>query len=188
MSSQQDRRGDPPVAGGQITARLQPLVADAVATLGFQLDSLDVRQAGRRRLVKVVVDVGEDTPGEQAGLDLDAIAEVSRVVSTVLDGCDSILNGPYTLEVTSPGVDRPLTRPRHWRRAHRRLVKLRRVDGGQQLARVGSCDESGVGLLIDGQLRWLPYADIAHAVIQVEFRQPSAEDLALLDGAAKEES
>ena len=186
MSIQQ---GGPPAehqAGGRATTRLEPLVAKVVAALGFQLDSLDLHQAGRRRLVKLVVDAGDES--SHAGVGLDDIAEISRAVSAALDDQDAIVDGPYTLEVTSPGAGRPLTRPRHWRRARQRLVKLRRVDGGQHTVRVGDCDESGVRLLIDGEPRRVPYDEIAHAVIEVEFRPPPADELARLDGPLREES
>ncbi len=155
-------------------------MAEAVATIGFDLDSLDVQQAGRRRLVKVVVD-GDD------GVDLDDVARASRAVAAVLDEQDAVLAGPYTLEVTSPGVDRPLTCGRHWRRARMRLVKLRDHAGGVRLGRVGDCDEHGVRLLIDGALQRVQYSDIAHAKVEIEFRQPPASELALLEAGKKED-
>lgn len=166
MSSQRQR--DP---GSRV---LEPVVADAVAAAGFELEALDIQTAGRRRLVKVVVDA-EDTLG------LDDIANVSRAVSTALDQHgDATLGGPYTLEVTSPGLDRPLTRPRHWRRARRRLVKIRKTDGSRFAGRVGPVDDDpdgGVALLTDGELRKVNYADVEHAVVEVEFKQPPAEEL-----------
>ena len=166
MSSQRER--DP---GSRV---LEPVVADAVAAAGFELENLNVQAAGRRRLVKVVVD--SDEP-----IDLDDIAEVSRAVSAALDAQDdTALGGPYTLEVTSPGLDRPLTKPRHWRRAKLRLVKVRQTDGTQFAGRVGPVDDDpdgGVALLTDGELRRVNYADVAHAVVEVEFKQPPAEEL-----------
>jgi ribosome maturation factor RimP len=152
---------------------LEPVVADAVAAAGFELEGLDIQSAGRRRLVKVVVDA-DDAPG------LDDIASVSRAVSTALDEHDATLGGPYTLEVTSPGLDRPLTKPRHWRRARLRLVKVKKTDGTRFAGRVGPVDDDpdgGVALLADGELRKVNYADVAHAVVEVEFKQPPAEEL-----------
>jgi len=163
-------------------AALEPIVAEAVASTGFDLEQLDVAQAGRRRQVKVVVD-GDD------GVELDEVAAVSRAVSAVLDEHDDVLGGPYTLEVTSPGLDRPLTRPRHWRRAKLRLVKVRPVEGAEFVGRVGAADEDadgGVELLVDGKLRRVGYADIAHAVIEVEFKQPPVAELAMLEGRASD--
>ena len=153
---------------------LEPVVANAVAAAGFELEGLDIQTAGRRRLVKVVVDADE-APG------LDDIATVSRAVSTALDEHDdATLGTPYTLEVTSPGLDRPLTKPRHWRRARLRLVKVRKTDGTRFAGRVGPVDDDpdgGVALLTDGELRKINYADVAHAVVEVEFKQPPAEEL-----------
>lgn len=159
---------------------LEPVVVDAVRASGFELEQLDVTIAGRRRLVKVVVDA-ED------GVGLDQVAEVSRAVSTALDTHDpdgTALGGPYTLEVTSPGLDRPLTRPRHWRRAKFRLVTVKRSDGTRFTARVGNADDDpdgAVELLADGALRRVGYAEVAHAVVEVEFKPPPAEDLNLLE-------
>ena len=178
-------RGEPPRAAhdhdaragarDQFTAQLEPVVRAAVQAVGFDLELLDVQPAGRRRLVRVVVDSDD-------GVGLDEVAEASRAVSAALDDRDDLLAGPYTLEVTSPGVDRPLTRPRHWRRARSRLVAVRLADGGQLTGRVGEADEEGVVLLVDGALRRLAYQDVARATVEIEFRQPAAADLALLGG------
>src|SRR5882757_9989403 len=101
----------------QLNAELRPTVEQAVASVGFDLEEIDIRPAGRRRLVRVVVDA-------DSGVGLDDIAMVSRRVAAELDEHDEVLGGPYTLEVTSPGVDRPLTAPRHWRRARLRQVEV----------------------------------------------------------------
>lgn len=154
---------------------MEPVVADAVSSAGFELEQLDVITAGRRRLVKVVVDADD-------GVDLDQVADVSRAVSSVLDSHDAVLGGPYTLEVTSPGLDRPLTKPRHWRRAKLRLVTVKQPDGAKFTGRVGHADDDGVELLVDGNLKRVGYAEMVHAVVEVEFKQPPAEDLKLLEG------
>ena len=156
---------------------LEPIVAEAVAAIGFELEQLDVQQAGRRRMVKVVVD-GDD------GVGLDQVAEISRAVSAVLDEHDAVLGGPYTLEVTSPGIDRPLTKPRHWQRARLRLVKVTPVEGADYLARVGKADDEQVELLVDGALTSVRYADVAKAAVEVEFKQPPVAEMAMLEGRA----
>jgi len=173
-------RGDPATA-------IEPVVRDAVRTAGFELEGVDVQRAGRRSLVKVIVD--SDDAGGRVGL--DEIATVSRALSTVLDGCDDVLGGPYTLEVTSPGVDRPLTRPRHWQRARLRLVAVRMTDGDRFTGRAAAADADqagGVELLVSGALRRLAYADIDHAVVEVEFKQPPSEEIALCGGGIEEGS
>jgi ribosome maturation factor RimP len=155
---------------------LEPIVADAVARAGFELEELSVQQAGRKQVVKVVVD-GDGEDGR--GIGLDEVAQVSRAVSEVLDARDDVLSGAYTLEVTSPGLDRPLTKPRHWRRARLRKVSIKQADD-KFLARVGDVDDDGVELLVDGQLRRVAHAEIEHAVIEVEFKEPPAAEIAQL--------
>jgi ribosome maturation factor RimP len=165
---------------GDISAALEPVVRDAVAAAGFELEQLEVQRAGRRSLVKAVVDA-------DGGIGLDDVAEVSRTLALVLDEHDHVLEGPYTLEVTSPGTDRPLTRPRHWRRNRLRLVKVRTAEDSFT-GRVGDADEEGVQLLVDGQLRQVPFGTVTHAVVEVEFKQPPPEELALLGGGDQEGS
>lgn len=154
---------------GELRGVLEPIVAAA----GFELDALDVRSAGRRHTVRVVVD--SDT-----GTGLDDIARLSRAAADELDRHEHLLGGAYTLEVTSPGVDRPLTLPRHWRRAHLRLVAIRPEDGAPFRGRVGDAGDDAVVLLVAGALREVRYADVAHAVVEVEFNPAPAEEIALL--------
>ncbi len=148
---------------------LEPIVRDA----GFELDQLDVRAVGRRHTVKVVVDSDD-------GVGLDDIARLSRAVSVPLDDDEHLIGGSYTLEVTSPGVDRPLTLPRHWRRAHLRQVAVRTHDGASFTGRVGPTGDAAVTLLVDGELRELRYDDVAHAGVQVEFRPAPEAEVELL--------
>ncbi|MFI0454524.1 ribosome maturation factor RimP [Actinomadura sp. 6N118] len=122
-------------AASAILALLEPAVAEA----GFDLEEVDVRPAGRRRLVKIVVDA-------DGGVSLDDVATLSQTASELLDGSDVMGTSPYVLEVTSPGVDRPLTEPRHWRRAVGRLVVAPLTAGGQIEGRVAEADETAVVL------------------------------------------
>ncbi|MGK3202943.1 ribosome maturation factor RimP [Amycolatopsis sp. MEPSY49] len=162
---------------GELASRLQPIVAEAVTAAGFDLDSFEVQQAGRRQLVKVVVDADD-------GVGLDEVAEVSRKVSAALDENEHVLASAYTLEVTSPGLDRPLTQPRHWRRARFRLVKITPVEGTAFIGRVGHAGEHAARVLEGGKVRDVRYADVAKAVVEIEFKQPPAEDLKLLEDDA----
>ncbi|WUI04428.1 ribosome maturation factor RimP [Spirillospora sp. NBC_00431] len=118
-------------------AELTTLLAPAVDAAGFDLEEVDVRPAGRRRLVRIVVD------GDH-GVGLDDIASISETASELLDTTDVMGTSPYVLEVTSPGVDRPLTEPRHWRRAVGRLVVAPLADGGQVEGRVVAADDETV--------------------------------------------
>lgn len=157
----------------QLSAGLRPTVERAVSSIGFDLEAIDVRQAGRRILVRVVVDA-------DSGVGLDDIAALSRAVSTELDGQDALFGGPYTLEVTSPGVDRPLTAPRHWRRAHLRQVEITFADGGTATGRVGRAGEGSARVLLGGTVREVHYTDVARAVVRVEFRPPPEDELRAL--------
>ena len=104
--AQRDRRGP----GHQTRAALLRLLEPVVAEAGFDLEDVLVTPAGKRRQVRVIVD-------GDGGVSLDDVAVVSQRVSAALDDSAAMGSGPYVLEVTSPGVDRPLTQPRHWRRA-----------------------------------------------------------------------
>src|SRR6202034_4562851 len=123
--------------------------------------------AGRRRLLRIVVD------GDH-GVSLDDAADVSREISALLDEGNALGEVAYTLEVSSPGVDRPLTEPRHWRRAVGRLIKVTVTgSGGSRLVsgRVSATDADGVTLDIDGAPRRFAYADLGPGAVQVEFGQ-----------------
>jgi ribosome maturation factor RimP len=144
---------------------LDPIVSDQ----GYDLEALEVQPAGRRRLLRVVVD------GER-GVDLDAVAALSRAMSAVLDETDAMGDQPYLLEVTSPGVDRPLTQPRHWRRAAGRVVEVVLTDGREVTGRVIDCDDAGATLEgVEGP-RTLAYANVRRAQVQVEFTRSQPVD------------
>ena len=144
---------------------LWDLVEDAVTAEGFDLESLDVARVGRRGRVKVVVDSDD-------GVDLDQCAELSRKVSAILDANDDLMgDGPYTLEVSSPGVTRPLTLPRHWRRNVGRLVRVVLSDGGVVTGRVTAADEHEAVLDVAGRTREVHYDKVGKAKVQVEFRR-----------------
>ena len=115
----------------QIAELVDPIVQPAGADVEF----VTLRRAGRRTVVVVAVDA-------DGGISLDGIAEFSRAISEALDESDLMGETPYTLEVTSPGVHRPLTLPRHWRRAVSRLVKVQLADGTSVEGRIVASDES----------------------------------------------
>jgi ribosome maturation factor RimP len=158
----------PPSRDAQLRGRLLDLLAPAVRSAGYDLEDVAVSGAGRRTLVRVTVDA-------DGGIDLDAVADVSRAVSDVLDEHDEVLPGPFVLEVSSPGVDRPLTEPRHWRRAAGRLVETT-ADGEPFTGRVVEAGDAGVGFDVDGQAREVPWAALGRGRIRVEFTHGAAED------------
>ncbi|MFI6389437.1 ribosome maturation factor RimP [Nonomuraea sp. NPDC050547] len=148
---------------------LMKLLEPVVAAEGLDLEDVTVTTAGKRRLLRVVVD-------RDGGVSLDDVAEVSQAVSTALDEDDAMGGSAYTLEVSSPGVDRPLTEPRHWRRAAKRLVKAELRDGSVLEGRVLTADDAGVDLSVDGAERRLDYQDLTRGRVQVEFRRLDDED------------
>ena len=154
------------------------------AALGddFTVDGVSVTPAGKRRVVRITVErpVGEsvgDTPVEP--LTLDEIADATRLVSDALDESDVLGSQPYTLEVSTPGVDRPLTEPAHFRRCVGRLVEIVLVDR-QVTGRVLATTTDGVDLHLKGTKKQpphtehIPFADITKGVAQVEFNRPQS--------------
>jgi ribosome maturation factor RimP len=134
----------------------------------MDLEAVELTPAGKRRLLRVAVD-------RDGGVTLDDIAEAAREVSKAIDDADVMGEAPYTLEVTSRGVDRPLTLPRHWRRNQDRLVKVTTTEGETLTGRIGQSDDHGVTLDVSGTARRLGYAEVAKALVQVEFnRAPTA--------------
>ena len=169
-------RPRPAVAGrsvdeDEITDVIDPVIADA----GMDLESVRVSAAGRRRLLRVVVD-------SDRGVSLDDAAAISRKLSAALDAAPVMGDFPYTLEVSSPGVDRPLTDPRHWRRAVGRLVQVTAADAGPISGRVLAADADGVTLDVAGDRRRFGYAALGAGAVQVEFGHPQTELGATGDG------
>jgi ribosome maturation factor RimP len=142
--------------------RLLRLLEPVVAAHGYDLEDAVVTPAGRRRMLRVIVDA-------DGGVDLDDVARVSSAVSSALDESDAMGGTPYVLEVTSPGVDRPLTLPRHWRRSVDRLVSVGIAGVGERTGRVRSVDADGVDLDVDGAPIRAAFADLGPGHVQVEF-------------------
>src|ERR671928_564495 len=117
------------------------LAAEAASASGLVLEDVAVTAAGRRRVVRVVVDLPDDALG---GVPMDAVAAVSQALSQRLDDTDAMGGAPYTLEVSSPGVDRPLAQRRHWARARTRLVRATLRDGGSRTGRRPEGDDDGL--------------------------------------------
>jgi ribosome maturation factor RimP len=132
--------------------------------VGLDVEAIDLTPAGKRRLLRVAVD-------KDGGVTLDDIAEATKEVSRLLDETDVMGVHPYTLEVTSPGVDRPLTHPRHWRRNAGRLVKVSCRDGSTVTGRITGSDDEAASLDVDGTERRVAFADVAKAKVQIEFNR-----------------
>ncbi|HEX6499475.1 MAG TPA: ribosome maturation factor RimP [Micromonosporaceae bacterium] len=172
--------GQPRGGAGADRARLRAVIAPVVDARGFDLEDLTVSRVGRRHLVKVTVDRDE-------GVGSDAVATLSRDIAAAIDEAErtggEFTSGEYVLEVSSPGVDRPLTEPRHWRRNVGRLVKVR-VGDRQVTGRVSRVDDDGVLLDVDGEAVAARYAELGAGRVQVEFRrldEVADEDLTAFD-------
>jgi ribosome maturation factor RimP len=141
------------------------LVEPVVHAMNMDLEGIRVTTAGRRRVLHIVVDA-------DGGVSLDDITLASRELSSRLDGAAEMGDAPYTLEVSSPGVDRPLTQPRHWRRNIGRMVVTSAADGepGARIeGRITGASDSGVMLERDGITREYRYAVLGPGRVQVEF-------------------
>ena len=147
------------------------------ARAGYEIEDVVIDPAARPPRITVIAD-------GDAALDLDTIAELSRSASTLLDAVDSIA-GRYVLEVSSPGVDRPLTSEKHFRRARGRKVEMALSDGTQVTGRVGEISDHTLLLVVrddrarDWTVRPVPIGEIVKAVVQVEFSPPSTRELEL---------
>ena len=172
---------------GREEGRIADIIRPVVAAAGMDLESVWVSAAGRRRLLRVVVDSDQ-------GVSLDDAATVSRQLSAALDTVAVMGDFPYTLEVSSPGVDRPLIDPRHWRRAVGRLVQVTVNDAGVSgvsgssgasgsiSGRIVAADSDGVTLDVGGTRRRFGYPALGAGAVQVEFGPPQPELGATCDG------
>ncbi len=140
----------------QIFELVEPLVSQA----GLVLEEVQVQTPGEHRFVTVIVD-------SETGLNLDQVTDASRLIGEAMDGASFMGETPYTLEVTSPGVDRPLTAPRHWRKNVDRLVKIIKLDGETCKGRIINATEDEVTL----DCCTVAYSDIKRAIIEIEFNK-----------------
>jgi ribosome maturation factor RimP len=152
------------------------LLGGEFARAGYEIEDVVIDPRVSPPRITVIAD------GETA-LDLGAVAALSRSAAALLDGLDNI-GDRYVLEVSSPGVDRPLTSEKHFRRARGRKVELELSDGSQLTGRVGETRADVVELVVrdgrDWAVREIPLVEIAKAVVQVEFSSPSQKELDLV--------
>ncbi|CAB4908696.1 unannotated protein [freshwater metagenome] len=135
-------------------------VTPALSALGFYLEDVTITSAGRRSMLTIIVD--GDTH-----LSLDQVTSATKAIGEIVEGLQSLGDTPFTLEVTSPGLDRPLTKPRHWRKNIDRLVKVVSLDGSVVNGRIKSATETDV--LIDDVS--IEFSAIKRATLEVEFKQ-----------------
>ena len=138
---------------------ISAVITPALTSLGFYLEDLNITSAGRRSLLTVIVD------GDKH-LSLDEVTVATKAISEIVENIASLGSTPFTLEVTSPGIDRPLTKARHWQKNIERLVKVTTVDGNQILGRIKSATEDSVTV---DEFK-IKYLDIKRAILEVEFK------------------
>ena len=156
-----------------LTQSITDLISPAVTEAGFFLEEVQIASPGSHRIVTCVVD-------GQTPLNLDQVTVASRLISELLDSADFMGETPFTLEVTSPGVDRPLTQPRHWTKNLTRLIKVTLSDGTITTGRLTEFNEVNATLVenIKGKLKehTVIFADIKRAVVEIEFNRKDAID------------
>ncbi|WP_270889926.1 ribosome maturation factor RimP [Pedococcus sp. 5OH_020] len=167
-----------------VKEQIRPAVEGPLGALGLLIEDIAVTPAGRRRLVRIWIDrrlddSGADSVTPTPPLTLDEVADATRAVSDALDDTGAMGEQPYTLEVTSPGVDRHLTEPRHFRRNVSRLVTLTRTEAEPLTGRIVRAGAHTLTVQVPATRKQpasmvdLPYADVSKAVVQVEFSRPA---------------
>ena len=135
-------------------------VTPALSALGFYLEDVTITSAGRRSMLTIIVD--GDTH-----LSLDQVTSATKAIGEIVESLQSLGDTPFTLEVTSPGLDRPLTKPRHWRKNIDRLVKVVLLDGNEIKGRIKAASEDSATV----DQSEINFADIKRASLEVEFKQ-----------------
>jgi len=136
------------------------VITPAIEALGFYVEDISITSAGRRSMLTVIVD--GDTH-----LSLDQVTVATKAISEIVENLPTLGNNPFTLEVTSPGLDRPLTKPRHWRKNKDRLIKIVLNDGKEITGRINDSTDDEV--IVDEQK--IAFVDIKRATLEIEFKQ-----------------
>ena len=134
-------------------------ITPALEALGFYLEDVTIISAGRRSMLTVIVD--GDTH-----LSLDQVTSATKAIGEIVESVQSLGETPFTLEVTSPGLDRPLTKVRHWQKNINRLVKVVLLDGSEIKGRI--IDVSEVSARVDEKN--INYSDVKRATLEIEFK------------------
>lgn len=146
-------------------AQLESLLDADISSMGYEFVGCVLMQQGRGTLLRIYV----DKPG---GVTVEDCTKVTRHVNSVLDVEDPI-QGHYTLEVSSPGLERPLFKPMHYQKVIGKKIKLKLHaprDGRRNFSGVlQAADAENITLLIDNVAIELPYHDIDKAHVELEF-------------------
>lgn len=156
-----------------LTQAITDLISPVVSEAGFFLEEVQIASPGSHRIITCVVD-------GQTPLNLDQVTVASRLISELLDTAEFMGETAFTLEVTSPGVDRPLTHLRHWTKNLTRLIKVTLLDGSTTIGRLTEFNESNAILVenIKGRIKEhsIAFADIKRAVVEIEFNRKESID------------
>ena len=136
-------------------------ISPLVHKFDFELEDVILKSAGKNTIVQVLVD-------KDSGISLDEVASLSTKLSDFFDENSLMGNMIYTLDVGSPGIDRPLTKLRHWKKNLDRIVKINSKSNVFE-GRIKKVEETEVQIEIKGKLQSFQYSDISKAIIQVEF-------------------
>jgi ribosome maturation factor RimP len=155
-----------------ITDQIAQLVTPTVQAQGFFLEEVLLVSPGKHRIVTCIVD-------GQSSLNMDQVTAVSRAISELLDEAAFMGEAPFTLEVTSPGVDRPLTKPRHFAKNVDRLLKVVRTDGAVVTGRISGNTETELTLSVTEKKEVkevvIALADIKRATVEIEFNRKESD-------------
>jgi ribosome maturation factor RimP len=155
-----------------ITDQISQLITPAVEAQGFFLEEVQLVSPGKHRIVTCIVD-------GQTSLNMDQVTAVSRAISELLDEAPFMGETPFTLEVTSPGVDRPLTKPRHFAKNHDRLLKVVQIDGEVVTGRIASNTEADVTLTVTEKKEVkevvITFTDMKRATVEIEFNRKDGD-------------
>jgi len=139
----------------EISAAIRP----AIEATGNYLEELTITSAGKVKILTVIVD-------SESHLNLDQVTAVTKVISEIVEALPALGDTPFTLEVTSPGLDRPLTKPRHWRKNLNRLVKITMTSGALFEGRIVEVTESTA--MVGSEI--VSFEDIKRATLEIEFK------------------
>ena len=139
---------------------ISAVITPALKSLGFYLEDITITSAGKRSMLTVIVDADNH-------LSLDQVTVATKAIGELVEGIQSLGDSPFTLEVTSPGIDRPLTKPRHWCKNIDRLIKVILLDGKEVKGRIK--DASELSATVDQQV--ILFTDIKRATLEIEFKQ-----------------
>ena len=152
----------------QISEHITPALHKA----GYFLEDVNLVSPGQHRIVTVIVD------GESA-LNLDQVTVASKLVSELLDEATFMGETPFTLEVTSPGIDRPLTLPRHFAKNVDRLLKVTKTDGVVVTGRILANTDSDLTLSVtekkDVKEVVISLGEIKRAQVEIEFNRKEGD-------------